>query len=85
MDINDLCILENVDEESVVDVIKKRYEAGLFYVSVYKNLVLFILCFGWGIVYQWFLSITLKNLRIYQACYILLHSFIKTNNMKWAL
>jgi len=33
MDFNDLCTLENLDEESIVNVIKERYEAGLFYVS----------------------------------------------------
>ena len=53
MDLNDLCKLENVDEESVIDIIRKRYENGLFYVRTSNN---FILTFP-SLEYEWKYSI----------------------------
>ena len=37
MDLNDLCKLDNVDEESVIEIIRKRYENGLFYVRTFNS------------------------------------------------
>ena len=53
MDLNDLCKLENVDEESVIDIIRKRYENGLFYV---RTSIKFILNFP-SLEYEWKYSI----------------------------
>ena len=34
MDLNDLCDLENPDDDIIVNTIKKRYECGYVYVSL---------------------------------------------------
>ena len=40
MDFNDLCRIDNIDEEEVIEIIRKRYECGYFYVGIMNFMII---------------------------------------------